>query len=179
MIQLQVTLSEANLKKVALKAVELIKKRTEAGKDAKGNAFKGYSEKWFARPAGGIPRAKMKILKELSDKSDDEIQFFKKKGKKTWLLINGYKKYKSLVYPDEYQGGKPNLRATGDMLDGLGYINTDSKAMKFTLGWVDTELAERAFFNEEKGRSLLGLTDDEIAILNDYAADLATIEFKQ
>ncbi|HAT75543.1 MAG TPA: hypothetical protein DCS19_01560, partial [Flavobacterium sp.] len=162
MLKLEVTLTEADLKKVALKAVELIKKRTASGKDAKGSAFKKYSERWFARPAGGITRSKMKLLSNEAKRSNDNVVFFKTKAGKSWLLINGYKKFKSIVYPDEFQGGTVNLRATGDMLDGLGYINADSKAMKFTLGWVDTELAERAFFNEEKGRSLLGLTDDEI-----------------
>ena len=162
-IDIKVTLSDANMKLLGLKAVQMIKKRTAEGKGADGD-FKDYSDRWFARPAGGHTEAVMKKFKALGD---DQVKWFSREGKQEWMAFKGYKAYKEIVYKDEYEGGKVNLRATGDMMDGFTVIANGDGFV--TLGWIDMELAERAAFNEMRGRSILELTEKEVTELEEFA----------
>lgn len=163
-IDIKIKLPDADMKLLGLKAVQMIKKRTAEGKGVDGD-FKKYSERWFARPAGGHTQA---VMRKFISLGEDTMKWFRRDGGQDWITFNGYKKYKEVVYKDEYDGGKVNLRATGDMMDGFTVIATGDGVV--TLGWIDMELAERAAFNELRGRSILGLTEAEVGELEEFAA---------
>lgn len=147
------------LNALGLYAAELIRERTAKGIDADGTPFKPYSTKTFFRPVGGLTAKQRSALAKLV--KENKAEYIMKDGKKLWALINGYDTWKSVAFPDEYDGGVVNLRATGKMMSALTVIDVNDAKQEFTLGWVRPELARIANYNAQRGRTFLGFTEKE------------------
>ena len=155
---------------LGFKAIELIKKRTEKGKDVDNQDFKPYSQKWFGRPAAGLQKNQLEALQGLQEET--EISYTRRDNSILFILIKGYDLYKKTVYSREYGDGTPNLRATGEMMDGMTVIDSDNNS--FMIGWVRPELSERAFYVNEL-REFFSLNDDEIDELMLYAENFIVL----
>ena len=161
------------MNKVGFYAISLIKERTGQGKDAKGSDFKPYSTRMFAMPYGFLKKQKALVEKFVKSK---EMTMITRDGKQTWVLIaKGYSFYKE-NFSRNWEGGKVNLKLSGEMMKAITVIGTDGKS--FTVGWVRPELAERAYYNEEKGREFLGLTDEDMSKIYDFVADEINFDFE-
>ena len=161
------------MNKVGFYAISLIKERTGQGKDAKGADFKDYSRNPFAMPYGFLKKHKRKVDDFVAS---GKMQIITRDGKQTWVVIKeGYSFYKE-HFSRNYEGGKVNLKLSGEMLKAMTVTGSDGKS--FTIGWVRPELAERAFYNEEKGREFLGLTDDDLNEIYEFIKDDIEFDFE-
>jgi len=162
-MELNFTYEELNL--LGLYAAETIRERTAKGIGADGSPFKPYSTKKFFRPLGGLTAKQRTALEGLV--KANKAQYIMRDEQKLWALIEGYDTWKSVAFPDEYDGGTVNMRATGKMMDAMTVIDVDETKQEFTLGWVRPELARIAYYNELKGRTILGFTDKEKSTMVD------------
>lgn len=170
---ISLNLTSQQLTNIGLFAAELIRERTSSGIDAQGNPFKSYSSKVFFRPIGGMTAKQRNALANLV--KNKQAEYVKKENKNLWALIHGYDVWKKVAYPDEYNGGVVNLRATGKMMDALTVINVDQSKQEFTLGFARPEMARIAYYNEQRGRVFNGLTESDKEQLYNYAARLIKV----
>jgi hypothetical protein len=161
------TISDKDLRFIGTVGNKIIQDRTEAGIDKDGNPFDPYSTDWFAMPAGGMLKKDRKIMDDLNRSGD--LSYFTTKAGKLWMLVRGYDIFKKNFNPSEYVGNV-NLRSTGDMLDSMIVTKVDKANGTFQIGWQDTELAERAYWNQLRGREFLGFTKEERQKLESIAA---------
>lgn len=160
---MQLTLTYEQLNALGLYAAEMIRERTAKGIDAEGKPFKPYSTKTFFRPVGGLTAKQRAALAKLV--KENKAEYIMKDGQKLWALINGYDTWKSVAFPDEYDGGIVNLRATGKMMDALTVIDVKESKGEVTLGWARPELARIAQYNIDRGRMFLGHSKKETSEL--------------
>ena len=120
------TVSPPKLLAVGSTAREIIKSRTESGKNPSGGAFKGYSTKriYISKRDRPAPRGGAKT-----------------RGGKTMRFDGGYRQYKSNLY-----GATPNMTKSGAMLRGLKY---QASGKKITIGIYDAALLGRAWGTDE------------------------------
>lgn len=145
------------LTRAGLLAVELVVERTLAGTDRHGQAFRPYSTRPLAVPAGSITKAAQGRL------GGNLELFTSAKTGALWALVEGgYAALKAARYPQD--GGGVNLSATGAMLRGMGVVAQDADSV--TIGFSRTEEAEKAGWNVES-RDFLGLTDAQAAEVGD------------
>ena len=170
------TISEKDLRFLGTVGVQIIQERTEAGFDKDGNPFDPYSTDWFAMPAGGMLKKDRKIMDDLNRSGD--LSYFRTNAGRLWMLVRGYDLFKKYFNPTEYVGFV-NLRGKGDMLDSMVVIKVDKKKGTFQIGWEDPGLAERAYFNELRGREFLGFTKEEQQRLESIAATKIEVVVKQ
>jgi hypothetical protein len=139
--------------------VKIILERTESGIDAQGNEFKEYSERPFAMPSGAIPKGTRALMLE-----QGKLSYFKR-NKKTWVVIkDGYISLKKTIYRKTNWDGRPNLIMTGKMLRAMKVVNVGNN--KIVIGFMRSEEAEKAGWNAERGREILGINDND---MNDTA----------
>ena len=151
---LRLVIDPAALRRAGLVAVELVVERTLAGQDRHGQAFRPYSTRPLAIPAGSTTKG---ALKKLAQQEDGLFYFTSPKTGSLWVLIEGgYAALKAARYPKDE--GAVNLSATGRMLRSLGVVAQDGDSV--TIGFSRTEEAEKAGWNIET-RDFLGLTDDQ------------------
>lgn len=152
----QIIINPGTLKKIGMVIIANIQKRTESGIDADGKPFKAYSTKTFAMPSGAITKRAQKILVK-----DGNLQYFNTKGGSLWaVIIGGYAVLKKAVYAKTSSNGTVNLMATGAMMRSLRVQSTGNNSI--TLGFANTESANKAYYNKVMGREFLGLSPDDL-----------------
>jgi len=154
--QLRVSVDSAAMLKVGLRAVRIIRARTLEGKDKDGNPFKSYSTKTFAMPADAATKRARKILEK-----NGQLHYFMTAAQNLWMVVTGgYLAFKKAVYAQTGWSGTVNLTASGQMLRSLTVLTSNSNEV--VIGFSRPEDALKAFWNAEKGREFLGLSDSEI-----------------
>jgi hypothetical protein len=139
--------------KTGERIVELMRERTEKGLDINKKPFKSYADT-SAIPAAAIPSKFRQTFKQKG-----VLSFFVF-NKKTWVRIEGgYRAYKQIVFKDNYDGGKVNLKAKGEMLNSLKVLSTANGKIK--IGFADTKNEKIAGYVQAK-RKFLGITQAEI-----------------
>lgn len=163
------TLDDSQLRKVGLKIIEIIDRRTGQGIDADGNPFAPYSEKPFAMPLGGITaRARTALGEKLHE-------FTTSQGALWAVIEGGYKAFKAAAFPQD--SGSVNLTQTGRMLSGLTVVGTDPSTNTVSIGFTNSEDALKAWYHNKAGagksktiRKFMGLTEAEEAEVATFAA---------
>ena len=56
--------------------------------------------------------------------------------------------------------GTVNMTLTGEMMRNFTVIETNDNS--FTLGFTDTDMAQRAVYNQQKGRDFIGLSNADL-----------------
>jgi antitoxin component of RelBE/YafQ-DinJ toxin-antitoxin module len=153
---MEISYSTAHLKRIGLHLVSLIRDRTAKGIDKDGLPFKSYSKNAFGMPYGATTK---KAVKELV-KQGKAIIFTSKNNKKWVLFKTGYLDYKKLLYKDTSYDGTVNLMLTGRMLGNLNVIRTENN--QIIIGFSNTEMAERAKYNINRGRDFMGLAPNDL-----------------
>jgi antitoxin component of RelBE/YafQ-DinJ toxin-antitoxin module len=152
---MEISYSTAHLKKIGLHLVSLIRDRTAKGIDKDGLPFKSYSKRPFTIPYAAATKS---AIKELIKQGKAFI--FSKSGTKMALIKTGYLDYKKLLYKDTSYDGTVNLMLTGRMLGNLNVIRTENN--QIIIGFSNTEMAERAKYNINRGRDFLGLAPNDL-----------------
>lgn len=141
-----------------LRIVRLIQDRTADGLDKDGNSFIDYSTKDFAMPAAAATKRARKILVD-----NDSLRYFRRDGYDfSWIVvIGGYVAYKAAVYKQSGgSGDKVNLSLTGEMMRSMTVLETSDN--RIVIGFDDAAMAQRMFYNIEKGRDPMGLSDVDL-----------------
>lgn len=159
-----IPLSNTGLQRIGLKVVELITLRTLEGKDYEDKPFKPYSTKPFAMPSGATTKSSLKVL------GKDNFSYFRTKSGSLWIVVKGgYQALKKArMSGTDYTGGV-NLSLSGAMLRGLKVISSSANLVK--IGFSRSELAQRAYFNEAKGRKFLGISPKDLENLKPTILD--------
>lgn len=171
----------ASLRRAGQRAVALIVKRTQQGKDKNNVAFEPYSTTPFAMPAGGGARG---TLQEMVD--EERASFFETKQGALWAVVNGgYAAYKAARYGQD--DGTVNLSATGSMMRGLTVTAVSSRGEngRVTIGFTRIEEANKAYYHTVSGagpsrtiRDFMGLTDEGLDEVQNIVADGLTIDLE-
>ncbi|MBE2186752.1 MAG: hypothetical protein IAE99_08280 [Rhodothermales bacterium] len=157
-----------------------VKRRTKAGDFLPGSSPSagGYSEKPFARPAGGL---KKKTLDALDD-TDRGSSFFTRQGA-LWVVVEGG--YKDLRQIEGKQNAHVDLLYSGALLDATrDNVRTGAATLEMEYGYLDgkspADAARVAYWHQEAGagkgktkRVFIGLTPAEekhlLGMLNEEA----------
>lgn len=169
-VKLELKLDEQLLRRIGLRAVEMIVERTQQENlDASGNAFAPYSTRPFAMPVGGGARTAIGRLV----KGGLAEYFTTKKGTLWAIITGGYAAYKRERYGQD--GGRVNLTATGSMMRAVRIVAISGSTV--TIGFARDEEAQKAAF-VQKRRVFMGLTADQQTELARVAGEGATIQVR-
>lgn len=179
----------SDVARAGVRIVGQIQRNTLAGLDKDGVLFAPYSTRPFSMPWSAIAsKNKMRALYKQGKQSgkpqppNANVRFYRhKKTKGMWaVFMGGYQSYKTAMRGRQ---AHPNLHFTGAMLKGLGLLNsraewsaegkklgvTVPKAIRWTVGWKDSKLAQRAYYNKLRGRDMFGLSEAQVLeIVNDF-----------
>jgi hypothetical protein len=146
------TITERVCLEVGATARDIIRSRTESGRDVDGKPFRPYSTRpcyisLQERPAprGGVktPRTSRKIS-NYNRRSGASMQTARKsaRGGKTMFFPRGYAEYKANLY-----GAVVNLTKTGRMLSSL-YVEARDR-LRVIIGFYGREANDKAQWNNE------------------------------
>lgn len=149
------------MRRMALEAINVIRKRTLAGLDKDGKPFAPYSSKPFVMPAGALTGKARKTLE-----SRNRLAFFQTKAGDMWVVVlGGYKELKAAKRPQH--GGTVNLTDTYKTLRALavGRFSRNEVQIIFST----PQEAEKAYYHVVTGvgknktkRDFLGLSEEEL-----------------
>jgi len=167
--RLAISIPDDDLKRIGLRAVSMIRDRTLRGVGADGAPFKPYSTQPFALPLGAITKRAQRAL------GDDMKIITSKRSGALWAVITGgYAALKDAAYPQ--YGGVVNLSRTGAMLRALTVIGVNgSGQVTIRIGFAREEEAQKALWNDARGRRILGFTQEERTDLAGAAARVIQI----
>lgn len=141
-----IRLKEGSALKLGFRVIDLINQNVASGVDVDGKPFKRYSDKWFARPAGDLSKAKSGRIAKLIKSGD--ARYFSGKSGATWLSVRGYRRWK-LVESPSADPDDVNLTLTGNMLSAMQpNVNSDGSV---EIGFANSEAAELAFYHNISG----------------------------
>lgn len=175
---MDVVITSATLKKVGLRAVQLIRARTLKGRDMFDETFKPYSKKPFAMPIGAIRKGALGKLK----KQEDQLTVFQASSGAMWAVITGG--YSALRGAMGRETGQVNMSLTGAMLRGMTVTSVHPEGNVVMLGFADKDSATLAYYHNVAGagkgktkREFFGLSQKDLqdAVLKDLLADGTTI----
>lgn len=152
---MKIIYNDNQINKIALHCLKLINDRTLKGIDKDGEPFKAYSNKPFKMPfSRGTKRALDDLIKR------GEAQVIKQNGVVYVIVKTGYLGYKKAYMQKTSYDGTVNMTLTGEMMRNFTVIETNDNS--FTLGFTDTEMAQRAVYNQQKGRDFIGLSNADL-----------------
>lgn len=160
-----INLEQKYLLKLGKQMITLIQKRTQSGYDIEDKEFIPYSKKPFAMPVGAINKGVLKKL--MYKKNRNEVIFFNKNKDKLWVVIKGgYYRYKQFAKTNNsgYSVDTVSLTMSGSMLRSLTVINASNNQIK--IGFNNTDEANKAYWNIQKGRNFFGLSPNDIEKLD-------------
>lgn len=164
------------------KIVARVQQNTLAGLDKDGKPFAPYSTRPFSMPWQAVAsKAKARALYRRGRASgkpkppNANVRFYThKKTRSPWVVfMGGYQAYKTAMRGKQPH---PNLHFTGSMLKGLKVLDSGVKYSEFagklglsipvgvswTLGWRNSKLAQRAYYNKLRGRDMFGLPEAQV-----------------
>jgi len=176
-----------NSKKLAQLIRAEVIENTLAGLDKDGKPFKEYSTNPFTMPYQAIARKEkadpyLIWLSEHNKNSSNSARGIKylsktQTGKKYIKVLwwGGHKEYKKTMYGTD----TVNLSATGGMLKSFGVLSVREKWLQesifdkqkftlpvpeiwITLGWKDAIQAQKAYWNINRDRNMLGLPEKKL-----------------
>ena len=154
------TFDARSVLRFGLAVLERIRANTLKGLDRFGNAFKPYSSKPFAMPAGALKqKARLALGK-------DGVKWFRAASGSMWVVITGgYVALKSAQRPS---GADVNMSDTGGMLRSMTVVQASATG-GVVIGFSRPEMAELAYYHTVSGagpsrviRDFLGLPDNQI-----------------
>jgi hypothetical protein len=160
---MNITITAGTLKKVGLRAIQLIRARTLRGVDVYDKSFKPYSTRAFVMPVGAVLK---KALHKLKDDNEQAVIFTTKSGAKWILIKHGYKALREAM---GRQTDVVNLSIKGAMLRGLtvGTVSTEQRTVQIM--FTDADSALKAWYHNVGGagkgktfRQFLGLSRDDL-----------------
>lgn len=147
----------AILTKIGNRVISLIIQRTTEGKDINGKPFRGYSTRPFALPAGATTKRALAILVK-----DGRASYFTTRAGSLWVVIkDGYKALKEAEFAKAGGAGGVTLQRTGRMLRAMTVTSVNASPPGIVLGFTRTEDAQKAFWNQQRGRVFFGITAEE------------------
>ena len=156
---------------IAVKAIELINKQVESGKDIDGNSY-AYSERPFYMPYS------KKLAALFGKKNTEAFAVINKSGKLGMIISGGYKSIREV---NNRATDGDFLQWSGEMLSALGIIK--NSAFEATIGFNSASARKKAFWLNYSGvgksRKLwkfFGLSKESLEVLISYAGNEFTID---
>lgn len=157
------------------RAVLIIKQRTAQGKFLSGP--EQYSTTPLPLPMGMLAQhVQSAVLRRLMRGEEDGRVFMNRKSRRLWIVLQGgYKRFREL---SGRESDKVTLNWSGTMLRAMKVVNVNEKEGSVTLGFTESESAQRADYQQNQGvgksrrkRVFFALSEAEIAKL---AGDVKT-----
>lgn len=185
MSQLGFKFDGSSLRKIGLRAIEMIEENVGKGIDIEGKKFEPYSTNPFSMPLGAFFANTTKKQREtLANEGDLQIFRSKSSGKR-WIRIDGgYANFKNARFPQD--GGAVNLQVRGSrgrgMMSQIAVLKTEPSSggeSSIVIGFLSSEAAQLATYHHVTGagksktlRRFFGITPSQEIALAEYAEKL-------